>query len=160
MKHNLAVEEESMPRKCVLCNHERRQEIDHALLCGDSQRVIAHNFAVSRGAVARHLDHMSSALAQARELQQVAQGDSLLAQLRELALEARRLKLKAEQLGDYRAALGAVRELARLLELEARLTGALDQRPTTKILNLTLDAETARRMTETFLARHQTGGPA
>ena len=45
------------------------------------------------------------------------------------------------------------------LELEARLTGAAAERKTAKILNVTLDAETARRMTETFLARHRGANP-
>ena len=143
-----------MPRKCSLCIHDRRQEIEQALLSGDSYRTIAQRFTVSRDAVVRHRKHLPAALAHARELKEVAHGDSLLAQLRELTLEAQRLKVKAERSGDYRTALAAVRELTRLVELAARLSGELNERPETKILNLTLDAETARRMAETFLARH------
>ena len=149
-----------MPRKCSLCNHERRQELEHALLRGDSHRAIAQQFTVPRGAVPRHLKHVSAALARARELREGEHGKSVLVQLRELTRQAQHLKVRADRTGDCRAALGALRELTRLLELEARLTGELNERPETKILNLTLDAETARRMTETFLARHQTGGPA
>jgi len=149
-----------VPHKCNLCNREQRKELEHDLLGGASQRAIAQKFAVSRGAVARHLEHLSSALARARELQEVAHGDSLLAQLHELTLDAQRLKVKAERSGDYRTALAAVRELACLVELGARLTGELNERPETKILNVTLDAETARRMTETFLARHGGGNSA
>ena len=42
-----------------------------------------------------------------------------------------------------------------IVELMAKLSGELDSHSETKILNVTLDAETARRISETFLARHQ-----
>ncbi len=112
-----------MPRKCSLCIHDRRQEIEQALLCGDSYRTIAQRFTVSRDAVVRHRKHLPAALAHARELKEVAHGDSLLAQLRELTLEAQRLKVKAERAGDYRTALAAVRELCRIVELLAKMLG-------------------------------------
>lgn len=81
-------------------------------------------------------------------------GKSILTRLRELNLQAEQLKAKADRAGDYRTSLLALREKIRLVELEARLTGALNERPETNILSFTLDGETARRMTETFLARH------
>ena len=144
-----------MPRKCSLCIHDRREQIEQVLLCGDSYRMVAQRFAVSRDAVVRHRRHLPTALAHARELKEVFHGDSLLAQLRELTSEAQRLKVTAEKAGDYRAALAAVRELCRIVELMAKLSGELDSHSETKILNVTLDAETARRISETFLARHQ-----
>jgi hypothetical protein len=143
-----------MPRKCSLCIHGDRQEIEQALLCGDSYRTIAQRFAVSRDAVVRHRRHLPAALAHAREAREICNGNSLVDQLHELTSESKRLKDKAELAGDYRTALAAVRELARIVELVARLTGELNERPETKIVNLTLDAETARRISETFLARH------
>jgi hypothetical protein len=144
-----------MPRKCSLCIHDQREQIEQALLCGDSYRVVAQRFAISRDAVARHRRHLPTALAHAKELKEVCHGDSLLAQLRELTSEAQRLKATAEKAGDIRAALAAVRELCRIVELIAKLSGELDSRSETKILNITLDAETATRISDTFLARHQ-----
>jgi hypothetical protein len=142
-------------RKCSICNHNRRQEIEHALLRGESHRVVAQQFTVSRGAVARHLKHASSALTQARKLGGIEPGKNILLQLRELNLQAEQLKARAERVGDYRAALAALREKTRLAELEARLTGELDEKSEVKIVNLNLDTGTARRLTETFLARHK-----
>jgi hypothetical protein len=72
-----------------------------------------------------------------------------------LKIRAEHLRARADRAGDYRNALVAVREIARLVELEARLTGELNEKPETKIVNLNFDAETARRLTETFLARHK-----
>ena len=143
-----------MSRKCSICNHDRRQEIEHALLRGESHRAIAQQFTVPRGGVARHLKHVSTALTEARKLREVEDGKNILIQLRELKIQAEQLKARADRAGDTRTALLALREKTRLVELEARLTGELNEKPETKILNFTLDAETARRMTETFLARH------
>ena len=148
-----------MSRKCSICNHDRRQELEHTLLRGESHRAIAQEFTVPRGAIARHLKHVSTALTQARKLREIEDGKSILIQLRELNLQAEQLKARADRAGDYRTALAALREKTRLVELEARLTGELNERADTKILNFTLDAETARRMTETFLARHLGGNP-
>ena len=148
-----------MSRKCSICNHDRRQEIEHSLLRGESYRAVAQQFTVPRGAVARHLKHVSTALTQARKLREVEDGKSILIQLRELNLQAEQLKARADRAGDYRTALVALREMTRLVELEARLTGELNEKPETKIVNLNFDAETARRMAETFLARHQGTNP-
>jgi DNA-binding transcriptional ArsR family regulator len=144
-----------MYRKCSICNHDRRQEVEHALLRGESNRAVAQRFTVARGAVTRHLKHVSAALTQARQLKEIEVGKSILTELRDLKIQAEQLKARADRAGDYRTALAALREKTRLVELEARLTGDLNERPETKIVNLNLDAETAKRLTETFLARHK-----
>jgi hypothetical protein len=143
-----------MSRKCSICSHDRRQEIEHSLLRGESHRAIAQQLNVSRGAVARHLKHVSTALTQARNLGEV-EDRSILIQLQELKIQAEHSRARAARAGDTRTALVALREKARLVELEARLTGQLNEKPETKIVNLNFDAETARRLTETFLARHK-----
>jgi hypothetical protein len=144
-----------MSRKCCICNHDRRQEIEGALLRGESHRAVAQRFTIPRGAAASHLKHLSTALTQARKLKEIEGGKSILLQLRELNLQADQVKARADRTGDYRTALAALREKTRLVELEARLTGELNEKRDTKIVNLNLDAETARRLTETFLARHK-----
>jgi hypothetical protein len=125
------------------------------VLRGESHRAVAQQFAVPRGAVARHLKHVSAALTQARKLGEVEDGKSTLIQLRELKIQAEQIKARADRAGDYRTSLLALREKTRLVELEARLTGELNEKPEVKIVNLNLDTETARRLTDTFLARHK-----
>ena len=144
-----------MSRKCSICNHDRRQEIERTLLSGESHRAVAQRFTVPRGAVARHLKHVSTALTQARKLGEVEDDKSILIQLRELILEVEQVITRADRAGDYRTVLVALREKTRFLELKARLTGELNEKLETQIVNLNLDAETARRLTETFLARHK-----
>jgi len=143
-----------MPRRCSVCTHPRRPEIDHAIVSGNSYRTVAQQFTVSRDAVVRHRRHLSVALGKPLSSEQLSPSETLLGQLEELKSEAQRLKQKAEQDGDYRAALAAVRELCRIVELVAKLCGQIDSRTETKILNVNFDQDTVNRITKTFLARH------
>jgi hypothetical protein len=143
-----------MPRRCSVCTHPHRQQIDQAIVSGNSYRTVAQQFTISRDAVARHRRHLSAAVINSLSSGSISAPQSLLAQLEELRSEAQRLKQKAERDGDYRAALAAVRELCRIVELVAKLCGQIDSRTETKILNVNFDQETVNRITKTFLARH------
>lgn len=50
-----------MPRKCSLCTHDRRTEIDAALANGMSYRNVAERFGTSVTAAFRHRNHKDSA---------------------------------------------------------------------------------------------------
>ena len=52
-------------------------------------------------------------------------GDTLMGQVEDLKSMARRLGKKAEDAGDLRGALAAVRELVRIVDLVAKLTGQI-----------------------------------
>jgi len=80
-------------------------------------------------------------------------------QLRELVSQAQYLGLRAERAGDNRTALAALRDVTRILELEARLTGELNEKPETKILNLNFDPDTARRISENIFGTTQGANP-
>jgi hypothetical protein len=80
--------------------------------------------------------------------------DSLLKQLQQLAQEAERIKGQAEAAGDHRTACACIGELRRIVELEAKLLGGLDERNQTNIVNLHVDSDTAKRIAQTYLARH------
>jgi hypothetical protein len=142
-----------LPPKCRICNHDQRQEIELALLRGQSRRAISQQFNISCGVVDRHLKHVSHDVKCAQERMEVEHGKSVLVQLRQLGSQAQYLGCRAQRAGDYRTALAALREFTRILELGARLTGELDEKLETKILNF--DADTARRIAQTFLARHK-----
>jgi hypothetical protein len=70
------------------------------------------------------------AMALARAAKRAEQGDArygatLLAQIEAIQVDLARLQAAAEQGSDRRAAIGAIRERLRSLELTARLTGEL-----------------------------------
>ena len=124
-----------MPRSCTVCTHEARAEIDLALVAGETFRHIAARFDTSTGALQRHkADHLPLKLAKAQEAEEVAQADDLLSQVRGLQARALTILDRAEEAGELRTALSAIREVRGNLELLAKLLGELDERPQVNIL--------------------------
>ncbi len=102
---------------------------------GVPNRRISARYAVSEQAVRRHkADHLPEHLAKAREAEEVARADDLLSQVRDLQDRALAILDKAEDTGELRTALGAIREARGNLELLAKLLGELDERPTVNVL--------------------------
>ncbi len=126
-----------MTRTCTICGHERRFDIEAGLLEGVPLRHIASRYGTSTGALQRHkAEHLPARLLEARGAEELASADGLLARLQELTGEARRIGGKAEAEGDFRAALAAVRELVRIVELQAKLNEQLG--PET-VVNVAID---------------------
>lgn len=125
-----------MPRKCTICAHPDREDIDQALVAGDlSYRAIADRFGIARSSLIRHkTNHLPATLAQAQEAQEVARAGDLLSQLGQLRAEAQRIKNKAEAAGDFRTALTGIRELVRIVELMAKVSGELQEAQTVNVL--------------------------
>jgi hypothetical protein len=148
-----------MPRTCTICAHPKREEIDHALLSGKTYREITGNFPVSKSSLERHRNHITASLLKSREAEEIARGDDLVEDLRALAVEANRLKAEAEKSGNVRAAIAALREITRLIELRAKIAGKLKEGQV-NVINVHLDDATATRMAEIYLSRRrgQEGG--
>jgi len=128
-----------MARICTVCQHPDRRAIDLMLVNRTPFRHIPARFAVSTGALQRHTaDHVPEALSKAQDAQDAANGDDLLAQVKDLQRRALGLLDKAEAAGDYRTALAGIGQARGCLELLAKLLGELDERP---VVNLTLSAE-------------------
>jgi hypothetical protein len=124
-----------MPRRCTICDHCQRPDIDAALLAGEPYRSIAQRFATSPDAMFRHRsDHLPATLTQAKEAETISQANDLLAKVAGIEAEARRIAKKAEAVGDLRTAMSGVRELARLVELLAKLRGELNENQTINVI--------------------------
>jgi hypothetical protein len=107
-----------MPQPCSVCHHPDRNEIDKALAAGGLNRRLAAQFGLKEGAIRRHrAAHLSPVVARAAASAEAERAGSLVEQV--LALQSKTLELlaRAEQKGETRNALLAVRELARLTEL-------------------------------------------
>jgi hypothetical protein len=83
----------------------------------------------------------------AKGADKVGQPDSLVEKVRQLELEARRLGKKAEDAGDFRGAMAAVRELVRIVELLAKLQGELRE-PSGTTVNVVYVNPPGRDITE------------
>jgi hypothetical protein len=125
-----------MARTCTVCTHPDRAAIDKALVAGVSVRDLASRYGtVGRMALQRHkTEHLPEALSKAQEAGEVARGDALLQDVRDLQAKAMGLLKKAEAMSDYRTALAGIREARACLELLAKLLGELDDRPQVNVL--------------------------
>lgn len=124
-----------MPRTCTVCQHPDRPAIDAALLAGEPFRHIAARTGTSTGALQRHKEeHLPIALVHAKEVEQVAQADDLLAQVRDLQRRTLRILDDAEKAGDRRTALAAIREARGNLELLGKLAGELQDGQTVNVV--------------------------
>lgn len=124
-----------MPRTCTICLHLERATIDATLLSNAPLRTIAAHWSVSKTALIRHkTDHLPAHLAKAQQAEAVSRADDLLAKVAAIEAEAKRIARKAEQAGNLSVAMSGVRELARLVELLAKLRGELKDEQTVNIL--------------------------
>jgi hypothetical protein len=128
-----------MPRRCTVCDHLERHGIDEALVTGAAYRSVAKRFELSESAVYRHkIEHLPAQLLKAREVEEVAQADDLLDQVRNLQAHALDILERAEKAGDLRTALAAISQARGNLELLGKLAGELDERP---VVNLNIAPE-------------------
>ena len=116
-----------MPQTCKICRHEKRQEIDQALLEGTPFRDIAGRFGTSKSALLRHKQtDIPGTLVKAKQAEEIQDADSLFERLRSLSNEARGILEEARASKDHAIALNAIGRAEKLLELEAKLLGELN----------------------------------
>ncbi len=123
-----------MPTQCTICAlpDAALHEVNQALIRREPSRLLARRLGLSRDSLVRHArKHLDRALRPAYTEKELSQARDLRQQLEQFRDEATRLKEKAEKKGDLRTALGAIRELCRIVELMAKLGGQLSEpRPT------------------------------
>ena len=125
-----------MSKRCMVCAHESRDLIDQALVSGAKQVDLLSRFGIaSKHALSRHaLRHLPRKLALAQAAADVAEADNLLDLVLEHQATARRIAKDAEAGGEKRTVLLAVRELLRIVELQAKLAGQLSDGPTVNVV--------------------------
>ncbi len=124
-----------MARACTICTHQERAAIDQALVVGGAMRPLAALYRVSPDAIERHAaSHLPQALSKAQDAKEVAQGDDLLKQVRDLQRITMALLAKAVQANDLRTALQAVGQARGNLELLGKLVGQLQQEGTVNLV--------------------------
>lgn len=126
-----------MGRKCSICEHPQRDEIDKQLLHGDLVSEISLKFGVSDRALYRHAkSHVPELLAKASRANEVARADNLLAELKSFRERTIRLLDMAEQAGTTRA-YGSpaqyLKEIREQIKLLAELEGRIAAQPQTNI---------------------------
>ena len=128
-----------MPRSCTVCSLPRREAIDRALVGGASNRSVASLYDVSEAAVRRHrTNHLPARMVMAEKAAELVEADNLLDQVGDLQRRALGILDRAEEAGELKTALSAIREARGNLELLAKLLGELDERP---VMNLNISPE-------------------
>ncbi len=128
-----------MPRSCTVCSLPRREAIDRALVGGASNRSVASLYDVSEAAVRRHRsNHLPARMVMAEKAAELVEADNLLDQVGDLQRRALAILDRAEEAGELKTALSAIREARGNLELLAKLLGELDERP---VVNLNISPE-------------------
>lgn len=116
-------------RKCTICTHPQREEIDRAIARGESYRDISARYSVTVQAIYRHARaHLPQPVQAAVQAEMVEHGARILSQVRELNQRARQLLDEAAAHRRYTGAAAFLKEARELLTLEARLLGELDTR--------------------------------
>ncbi len=139
-----------MARTCSVCAHPGRMRIDGAIVEGMAHRDIARQFGLGRNAIDNHAEkHLPQTLTRAAAVAEVAHADDLLAEVRKREQRADHLGKMAEQSGDFRTALQALREWRGLAEFRAKVAGELDERA---VVNISLNPEWHRVRAALLLA--------
>ena len=149
-----------MPRKCSICCHPQREEIDKQLLCRVSYRDIARQFGVSKDALGRHHEsHISEVLAKAHGVKEEVRADSILQEVKDLKAKALSLLEKAEKSGDLKTALQGIRETRGCLELMARVLGEIRGQDINLSTTVSLDIYSSPQWIEVGRALAELLGP-
>jgi hypothetical protein len=115
-----------MVKRCSVCNHPSRLQIDHGLVTGVPYRNLAGQFGLSPSALCRHRKHLARASEAQRRQEDHSYQAAVLDRLDLLSVRLDRLFNAAT--GDYRSpfvALGCIRESIRLLSLQERVRHGL-----------------------------------
>jgi len=117
-----------MVKRCSVCNHPSRPEIDRGLVNGVPYRTLAGQFSLSASALCRHTKHLALDLEAQRRHEHRSYQAAVLDRLDLLNVRLDRLFNAATS--DYRSpfvALGCIREAIRLLSLQERVRHGLDR---------------------------------
>lgn len=131
-----------MGRRCSICTHPKREEIDKAILTGSPYATIAERFEISEAAISRHKNrHLSETIAKAneaakaqgveivkqREVKDLEHALNVVGQLQEINAACQKVLRDALEYEDPQTVLKAADRVLRQLDFQAELVGDLDR---------------------------------
>jgi hypothetical protein len=120
-----------MPRKCTICNHKKRNQIDIALVNpNETLRTISDRFGISKSSLKRHKGsgHIAKKVATTSAAKEEKDAQSFLGMISDLKTKADDLYDMALGDEDVRGACAALREMRGAVELHGKATGALKEK--------------------------------
>jgi hypothetical protein len=127
-----------MARPCTVCTHLDRDEIDVELTGTSPVAQVAKKHGVTRDSLARHkAAHVTPALVRlAQQRRNDASAVTVSERLEQVVLRAGRLLDRAERKGSLVAGAQLLGQLRMTLEVLAKISGELNDRPQVNVLNL------------------------
>jgi len=139
------MEVSDVSRACTICTSPYRAQIDDGLVAGRSQQDIAGEFHVHEASIQRHrVSHLSPALVAVQARREERRSVKLVDRLDRVVTAVEKLVHAAEADGSSAKMLAAAREFRSGVELLARLTGELDERPQIVAVNVMASTEVAQ----------------
>jgi hypothetical protein len=121
-----------------VCAHPERQIIDRAILAGEPKAAISRRWGIAPDACERHAKNghvvRHEQMMAGKGVLAPREGDDLLAKLQELVKIVEHLMARCVQSGQFMNSLSCVRELTRIYEFVAKLTGQLDESTRVNVL--------------------------
>ena len=115
-----------MARKCTICEHKKRNDIDISLAVdGASLRDIAGQFRVSKSALKRHMDngHISAAAITVKQIRAVHQIDTFQEEHAKIRADLEDQKNAARAEENLRLVLDITKEQIRLHDINGKAAG-------------------------------------
>jgi hypothetical protein len=121
-----------------------RADVEADIIAGMSNVAVAKKYGLSKDAVRRHKEHnMPAVLAAVVQQREQAGAVKAVDRAELLYRKASAILDEASAKGDTRITLAAIKELRPTVELLAKLTGELDERPQVQVLNVQASPEWA-----------------
>ncbi len=114
-----------MPKGCKVCRSDNVKEIDKAIIEGETLQSIADKYHFHISTISRHKSHIASKINTYSALVDAQEGGTVLQRIDDLLQRANNLLDKAEDSGDVKTALIAIREVRGTLELLGKASGQL-----------------------------------
>lgn len=114
-----------MPKGCKVCRADNVKEIDKAIIEGETLQSIADKFHFHISTISRHKQHIANKINTYSVLTDAQEGGTVLQRIDDLLQRANSLLDKAEDGGDVKTALIAIREVRGTLELLGKASGQL-----------------------------------
>lgn len=117
--------------KCRACSSPHQDAINQALVGRVSYTTLEKQYGITRSALFHHkANHLSPALiALTKQKRLEGSARSIVDQVEDLLAEVRSMYDAARRSRNFQQALAALGKLLAALELQARITGELDERP-------------------------------
>ena len=126
-------------RRCTVCWHEARPEIEAAIIGKHRQQDIANRFGLSKSAVGRHSrNHMDKGMVQAQraEIERLQGSGSIEDRLDAMLKKAEDILWKAETASSVDTQIRALAECRKQVELLAKVIGQVKDETTIQILQV------------------------